>query len=141
VVAKLEPDLDARMGGLARMARGTGKISTLLLVGSNPGIRRPSVVARCFLKDRSAVARLLRQLQAAGLIEQRFSAGGRRARELCLTGAAGEALRVRVRTIALGPGRAFFAALAAGERAVLPRLPKKVHGVHVASLPDGASAR
>src|SRR4051794_10502354 len=83
VVLKLNQDLDARMAGLP-VARGTGKISTLLLVGANPGIR-PSVVAHYITKDRSAMVRLLDQLQAAGLIEQRVSASERRARELYLT--------------------------------------------------------
>src|SRR3954447_24606933 len=134
VVLKLNQDLDARMDGLP-VARGTGKISTLLLVGANPGIR-PSVVAHYISKDRSAMVRLLDQLQAAGLIEQRVSASERRARELYLT-KAGEALRSRVQAIALGQDEAFFAALTPEEHALLLSLLKKLYAVHVTSLPDG----
>ena len=46
-------DLDDRLEGLD-VARGTGKITTLLLVDSHPGIR-PSVIAQLILKDRSAM--------------------------------------------------------------------------------------
>jgi len=136
VVMALNQDLDARMDGLP-VARGTGKISALLLVGANPGIR-PSVVAHYILKDRAAMARLLAELQMAGLIEQRVSARERRARELYLT-EAGQGLRSRVETIALSQDDAFFTALSAGEQRVLLGLLKKLYGAHVASLPDGVS--
>lgn len=137
VVLRLNQDLDARMDGLP-VARGTGKISTLLLVGANPGIR-PSVVAHYITKDRSAMVRLLDQLQAAGLIEQRVSVSERRARELYLT-PAGHELRSKVQAVALGQNEAFFAALSAAERRTLLGLLKKLYRAHVASLPDGGRA-
>ncbi len=73
-------DLDAAMRGTP-VARGTGKISTLLLVAANPGIR-PSVIAHFNMKDRSAMMRILADLRRAGLIEQRVSDRERRAHEL-----------------------------------------------------------
>ena len=73
-------DLDAQMESL-NLAGGTGKISTILLVGANPGLR-PSVLAHFIRKDRSAMGKLVEQMEKAGLIEQRVSRVERRAREL-----------------------------------------------------------
>ncbi|TKB29589.1 MAG: MarR family transcriptional regulator, partial [Mesorhizobium sp.] len=56
----LSRDLDDRLEGLD-VARGTGKITTLLLVDSHPGIR-PSVIAQLIMRDRSAMGRLVDQM-------------------------------------------------------------------------------
>ena len=69
-------DLDHQIRGTP-VARGTGKISTLLLVAANPGIR-PSVIAHFNMKDRSAMVRILDQLRRAGLLRQSVSATERR---------------------------------------------------------------
>ena len=50
-------DLDAHTESLS-LAGGTGKISTILMVDSNPGLR-PSVLAHFIRKDRSAMTKLL----------------------------------------------------------------------------------
>src|SRR5690348_16380713 len=55
----LNRDYDAQIAKVS-LAKGTGKVTALLLVGANPGIR-PSVVSHFILKDRSATARLLDQ--------------------------------------------------------------------------------
>ena len=62
----LSRDLDERLEGLD-VARGTGKITTLLLVDSHPGIR-PSVIAQLIMRDRSAMGRLVDQMIGNELI-------------------------------------------------------------------------
>lgn len=128
-------DLDAHMVPSA-LAGGTGKISALLLIGANPGIR-PSVLAHYILKDRSAMGKLLDQLGRAGLIAQRVSATERRARELYLT-PQGHTLAKEVRKTALQQSDAFFALLSEAERANLLRILKKLYAAHVGLVPGGA---
>lgn len=125
-------DLDARMEEFG-LAGGTGKIATLLLVGANPGIR-PSVLAHLVRQDRSAMGKLLDILGRAGLVEQRVSPKERRARELYLL-PAGEALRARVRSGALGQDRDFFSMLDEGERTTLVVLLRKVYVHHLDIAP------
>ncbi|SNB76728.1 transcriptional regulator, MarR family [Arboricoccus pini] len=132
VVQTLNHDLDAEMAGLP-VAKGTGKIATLLLIGANPGIR-PSVIAHYILKDRSALARLLDQMQREGLVEQRVQSDERRAHQLYLTDA-GEALATHVREIALRQNDRFFAALSAAERQSLLSILKKLYRARVTDLP------
>lgn len=130
----LNRDYDRQIAEVA-LAHGTGKVSTLLLVAANPGIR-PSVVAHYILKDRSSMVKLLDQLKRGGLIEQRVSASERRAHELYLT-PKGEALIARVRAIAIEQSDAFFAILDEAERGQLLTILKKLYAHHVAELPSG----
>lgn len=125
-------DLDGQME-LLQVAGGTGKISTLLLVGSNPGIR-PSVLAHFILKDRSAMGRLLDQMQQAGLVEQKISPEERRARELYLT-AKGQRVAEQVRAVARRQSAEFFSILSAEEQADLLRLLRKVYVGYVEQAP------
>lgn len=97
-------DLDQRLEGLD-VARGTGKITTLFLVQRHPGIR-PSVIADVILKDRSAMGRVLDDMEAHGLL-RRETAEDARAQALFLT-EKGEALADEVRMIVAG-SRDFFA--------------------------------
>src|SRR5918912_418509 len=106
--ARMRADGRGGAGG-GSLARGTGKVATLLLVDANPGIR-PSVVAHFILKDRSAMVKLLDQLTRAGLIEQKVSAAERRAHELYLT-PKGRALARKVRAIAIEQSESFFSVL------------------------------
>jgi DNA-binding MarR family transcriptional regulator len=131
-------DLDAQMTPLA-VAGGTGKISTLVLVDANPGIR-PSVLAHLILKDRSAMGKLLEQLERAGLVVQRVSAAERRARELYLT-PKGQALAERVRAGAKVQSEAFFSVLSGEERASLLRVLKKLYHAYVDAAPEAAHDR
>lgn len=98
-------DLDERLEG-CDVARGTGKITTLLLVDSHPGIR-PSVVAQMILKDRSAMGRLVDQMEDHGLLTRETSADDNRAQELYITDK-GAALAVRVRGLVTQQSRDFF---------------------------------
>ena len=61
-------DLDARLEGM-EVARGTGKITALFLIDRHPGIR-PSVIAAASMKDRSAMARILDDMEKNGLIRR-----------------------------------------------------------------------
>ena len=126
-------DLDEQMKALDVVAGGTGKISTLLLVGRNPGIR-PSVLAHFILKDRSAMGRLLDQLQQAGLIEQKISPEERRARELYLT-PKGRRLAEQVRAVARRQSAEFFSMLSEAEQADLLRILRKIYVGYVEQAP------
>jgi DNA-binding MarR family transcriptional regulator len=125
----LSRDYEPKLGRVS-LARGTGKVSTLLLVDANPGIR-PSVVAHFILKDRSAMVKLLDQLTRAGLIEQKVSASERRAHELYLT-PKGRALAREVRAIAVDQSEGFFSVLGEDERASLLAILRKLYRHHVA---------
>ena len=98
-------DLDERLEG-CDVARGTGKITTLLLVDSHPGIR-PSVIAQLILKDRSAMGRLVDQMEDHELLTRETSADDSRAQELYIT-EKGAALAVEVRELVTRQSRDFF---------------------------------
>jgi DNA-binding MarR family transcriptional regulator len=98
-------DLDERLDGL-EVARGTGKITTLLMVDSHPGIR-PSIIAKMSLHDRSAIARLVDQMEEQGLLKRSVSAEDGRAQELFIT-RKGSALAERVRDLVNAQSREFF---------------------------------
>jgi DNA-binding MarR family transcriptional regulator len=125
-------DLDAQTIELG-LSGGTGKISTILLVGANPGIR-PSVLAHFIRKDRSAMGKLLDTMERAGLIEQRVSRVERRARELYLTDK-GRALVQRTRDVVRRQDDEFFAALDAREREQLLGLLRKVYETFLDMVP------
>jgi DNA-binding MarR family transcriptional regulator len=125
-------DLDETMQPL-ELGGGTGKISTLLLVGANPGIR-PSVLAHFIRKDRSAMGKLIERMERAGLIEQTISASERRARELRLT-RKGAQLAPRVRAEVLRQDERFFGMLSAKERKQLLSLLHKVYKHYVDMVP------
>jgi DNA-binding MarR family transcriptional regulator len=126
-------DLDEQTEELA-MAGGTGKISTLLLVGANPGLR-PSVLAHFILKDRSAMGKLLEQMERAGLLEQKVSSAERRARELYLT-PKGRALAQQVREVARRQSDDFFSVLTDEEQDSLLRILRKVYESYVDTVPS-----
>jgi len=125
-------DLDHHTESLG-IAGGTGKISTILLVASNPGLR-PSVLAHFIRKDRSAMAKLLWQMEHAGFLEQRVSPAERRARELYLT-RKGEALAKRLRQVVKAQDDEFFAMLSARERETLLALLRKVYESYIDMAP------
>jgi DNA-binding MarR family transcriptional regulator len=126
-------DLDEKMEGLA-LAGGTGKISTILLVGANPGIR-PSVLAHFIQKDRSAMAKLIERMERAGLLEQKISASERRARELYLTDK-GRSLVPKVRARILRQDADFFNTLSYEERRHLLMLLRKIYKRHIDMVPS-----
>jgi len=125
-------DLDAQTESLG-LAGGTGKISTILLVGANPGLR-PSVLAHFIRKDRSAMGKLLDQMEQAGFIEQKVSRVERRARELFLT-EKGRSIVQRVRDVIKRQDNEFFAMLSPVEREILLGLLRKVYEGYIDMVP------
>ena len=123
-------DLDERLDGLD-VARGTGKITTLLLVDSHPGIR-PSVIAQLVMKDRSAMGRIIEQMIDHGLLLRRTSERERRAHELYVT-AKGAELAAMIRPIVTKQSKDFFSFIAEDEQAqvmdILRRAYRKMVGM------------
>ena len=98
-------DLDEWLDGL-EVAKGTGKVTTLLLVDSHPGIR-PSVIAHLVMKDRSAMGRLVDHMIEQGLLTRRISSDDSRAHELYITPDGAE-LAAKVRVLATEQSKRFF---------------------------------
>ncbi|UXN57099.1 MarR family winged helix-turn-helix transcriptional regulator [Phyllobacterium zundukense] len=123
-------DLDARLDGY-EVARGTGKITTLLLVDSHPGIR-PSVIAQIIMKDRSAMGRLIEQMIEHDLLRRQTSASERRAQELYVTQKGAE-LAAKIRPIVTKQSKDFFSFIAEEEQAqvmdILRRAYRKMVGM------------
>ena len=101
----LSKDLDDRLADL-EVAKGKGKITSLLLIDSHPGIR-PSVIAELLMRDRSATGRILDMLEGHGLITRRVSAEDSRAQELFITDK-GAGLAAKVRGIVVQQNEDFF---------------------------------
>lgn len=132
VTLALSRDLDNRLDGLP-VARGTGKISSLLLIDANPGIRA-SALATLTLRDRAAVTRLIDRLAEAGLVERRREPREGRAQALHLT-AAGRALAEKVRPMIRDHSDSFFHQLSAQEVETLHGLLRRVYRNLVALEP------
>ncbi|MCF1465782.1 MarR family transcriptional regulator [Agrobacterium vitis] len=98
-------DLDQKLGKL-EVAKGTGKITTLLLVDSHPGIRS-SVIAQLIFKDRSAMVRLVDQMEEQELLRREADDDDNRAQGLFIT-PKGAALAKRVRPLVVKQSRDFF---------------------------------
>ncbi|WP_234822459.1 MarR family winged helix-turn-helix transcriptional regulator [Palleronia aestuarii] len=124
VTHTLSRDLDARLAGL-EVAKGTGKITALLLIDSHPGIRA-SAISEATLRDRPSMSRLLTHLEAVGLIEQRVEPGERRARGLYIT-ARGHAVSQEVRKITRAQSTEFFAVLDEDDQSHLMRITRKLY--------------
>lgn len=120
----LSRDLDRRLTGL-EVARGTGKITTLLLIDSHPGVR-PSAIARATLRDRPTLSRTVAPMIEAGLIEQRRSETEGRAVALYIT-PRGHAVAETVRGIVKAQSEAFFAPLSPADRGHLLRILRKLY--------------
>ncbi len=117
-------DLDEKLEGLD-VAKGTGKISTLLLVNNYPGIRS-STIAQIIQRDRSAMGRLVDQMEAHDLLRREDSTDDGRAQELYIT-EKGAALTVTVEGIIQTQSRQFFSDLTDEEHATVVRLLRKVY--------------
>ena len=131
----LNRDFDHVLSSVS-LAHGTGKVSTLLMVAANPGIR-PSVLAHYVLRDRSAMTRLLQQMKTAGLIVEQISDKERRARELYLT-AKGKSIVDKVRALASRQSEDFFGVLQTSEQKQLMTLLRKLYDSHVHIDADNA---
>ncbi|WJH41478.1 MarR family transcriptional regulator [Aliirhizobium terrae] len=98
-------DLDEKLDGL-EVAKGTGKITTLLLVDRHPGIR-PSAIAELILRDRSAMVRVIDQMEEHGLLTRRTDGDDNRAQGLFIT-RKGRDLAATIRPIVVKQSRDFF---------------------------------
>ncbi|MFV0473433.1 MAG: MarR family winged helix-turn-helix transcriptional regulator [Pikeienuella sp.] len=101
-------DLDERFRGL-EVAKGKGKVTTLLLIDRHPGIR-PSELAARSMKDRAQIARIIEHFIANDLVTRRMSDSDNRVAELCVT-PAGAALAREVRAIIVKQETEFYADL------------------------------
>lgn len=120
----LSADLDARLENF-QVARGTGKITALLLIDSHPGIRA-STIATTTLRDRPSVSRIIAHLSDHGLVFKRETPGERRAFGLFIT-SEGHALAQQVRGIITQQSDDFFADLSEMDRQDLLRITRKVY--------------
>lgn len=121
---RLSRDLDRRMDGL-EVAQGAGKITTLLLIDSHPGIR-PSAIAVATLRDRPSISRIVAPLVEAGLVERRIATHERRASELFIT-PQGHEVAARVRRIAGDQSEAFFTVLPKQDQDQLMRILRDIY--------------
>ncbi|UHD43877.1 MarR family transcriptional regulator [Aureimonas altamirensis] len=129
-------DLDQRLQGLD-VARGTGKVSTLLLVDRHPGIR-PSLIADVIMKDRSAIGRIVDEMVRQGLMERVPSQADSRALGLFLT-TRGTELAVTVREI-VRQSRHFFDELDQADYDAAVTLLRKIYWRVVARRAEGSAS-
>jgi DNA-binding MarR family transcriptional regulator len=106
------------------LAGGTGKLTALMLIATNPGISQGQV-GIVLSKDRPAMVRIIDHLEQEGLVARTRAAQERRRYGLFLT-AQGRASIARYMRIALDYDEAFFAVLNARERSDLGRLLRKM---------------
>ncbi len=116
-------DLDKKLSGY-EVARGTGKISTLLLVARHPGIC-PSAIANVIMRDRSAMSRLVTQMANQGLVHRKISTDDSRAQALYLT-PYGEKLAAKVTRLVTEQEADFFQSVSAFEKDFIIKVLKKV---------------
>lgn len=112
-------DLDDCLKG-CEVARGSGKITTLLLTDSHRGIR-PSVLAQLLMTDKSGMTRIIDQMVGHGLIERRTSPTDSRAHELYVT-EKGARLASHVRVVATAQSEAFFSDMPESDKGELLRI-------------------
>jgi DNA-binding MarR family transcriptional regulator len=112
------------------LAGGTGKLTALMLIATNPGISQGQV-GIVLSKDRPAMVRIIDLLEQEGLVARTRAAGERRRYGLFLT-AQGRTRIARYMRIALDYDEAFFSVLNARERSDLGRLLRKMRAAYQA---------
>ena len=105
---------------IASKPRPSGSLTTLILIGLNPGVSQNQLADALFL-DSSKVASLVGQLEQDALVEKRPSAIDRRRHDLFLTDE-GDALLATIRTKDDARSRMLSNGLDAGDRAQLVEL-------------------
>ncbi|SES30185.1 DNA-binding transcriptional regulator, MarR family [Vreelandella subterranea] len=110
------------------LSGGTGKLSTLIVVANNPGVSQTNV-AKALGKDRSAMVKLVDNLESKGLITRRTAPLERRAYALYPTDK-GQALLDEASDIARQYDQDFFAVLTDSERDELVHILKKLRRHH-----------
>ncbi len=122
--AVVSRDLDQRTAHLD-VAKGKGKITTLLLVAGNPGIR-PSQIAEVLLRDRPATGRIIDHLVKAGDIYRKTDTEDQRAQALYIT-EKGSVLAQEVRDIIRAQENDFFDFIPDEDRAEFMRVLKRAY--------------
>lgn len=117
-------DLDQRMAHLD-VAKGKGKITTILLVDDYPGVR-PSQVAEVLMRDRPATGRIIDHLVKAGDIRREVAPEDQRAQALYIT-EQGHAMAQEVREIIRAQEEEFFDFIAPEDRAEFMRMLKRAY--------------
>jgi DNA-binding MarR family transcriptional regulator len=112
------------------LAGGTGKLTALMLVATNPGISQGQIGV-VLSKDRPAMVRIIDHLEQEGLVTRTRAPRERRRYGLFLT-ATGRASIARYMRIALAYDDAFFSVLSARERSDLGRLLRKMRSAYQA---------
>lgn len=117
-------DLDGRMAGIG-IAKGKGKITTLLLIDGYPGIR-PSAIADILLMDRPAMGRILHGMEKNGLILRATDPNDMRAQSLSIT-PAGSAMAQNVRRVIAEQEAEFFDFIPRDDREQFMRILKRAY--------------
>ena len=116
-------DLDNKLSGLD-VAKGTGKISTLLIVARHPGIR-PSAIADLIMRDRSSMGRLVDKMVQQGLVMRQNDPDDQRSQALFLTHR-GHKLAQQVVELTRQQDREFFHMVSEDEKSLLLSLFNKI---------------
>ncbi len=122
--AVVSRDLDRRMAHL-EIAKGKGKITTLLLVDDYPGIR-PSQIAEVLMRDRPATGRIIDRMVASGVIRREAASDDLRAQALFIT-ERGHALSQEVREIIRQQETEFFDFIEPEDREQFMRMLKRAY--------------
>lgn len=120
-------DLDNKLSGLD-VAKGTGKISTLLIVSRHPGIR-PSAIADLIMRDRSSMGRLVDKMVQQGLVMRQSDPDDQRSQALYLTHQ-GHKLAQQVVALTRQQDREFFHMVSEDEKALMLTLFNKIVSWH-----------
>ncbi|WP_455811348.1 MarR family winged helix-turn-helix transcriptional regulator [Pseudomonas graminis] len=126
-------DLDNKLSGLD-VAKGTGKISTLLIVSRHPGIR-PSAIADLIMRDRSSMGRLIDKMVAQGLVMRQSDPNDQRSQALYLTHQ-GHSLARQVIDLTQQQDRDFFHMVSEEEKSLMINLFNKIVCWHRTARPD-----
>jgi len=116
-------DLDNKLSGLD-VAKGTGKISTLLIVSRHPGIR-PSAIADLIMRDRSSMGRLVDKMVQQGLLMRQNDPDDQRSQALYLTHQ-GHKLAQQVVALTRQQDRDFFHMVSEDEKSLMLNLFNKI---------------
>lgn len=110
------------------LAGGTGKLTSLMLIGANPGISQ-SEIGRILGKDRPAMVRIIARLEDDGLVQRERRGGELRRYHLELT-PLGRRRSAEFMALAQSYDEAFFAPLDKAEQKELARLLRKLRTVY-----------
>ena len=115
------------------MESGVGKLTALSMISYNEGINQV-MISKAIRRDKAAVARILHELEAEGLIVRRIDPTTRRANTLSITDAGREALK-KYQRLTTECEAEFTSMLDEKEREELLRLLRKMRSHHSPDAP------